>query len=305
MQYLKKLESTKNIKDLSKNELIDLQKALSDLGYKEVWIDGIYGKQTRKFFNKFKEDFNLDYPDLIGQTTINFILNKLEKEENNNSGSFIFLTKPEMIGGKLMIVKMPPNWEQKKISDAEYIKLANLFNLNIPVIKALVSIESGGSGFLLNEKAPCRPKILFEGHWFYKLTPQPVSKIRPDLSYSSWTKKHYKGGSAEWTRLIDAMSFDPIPAVLSCSWGLGQVMGGNYVTLGYNSVQEMVIDAHKGEYHQAKQMLTFCKNHHTGKLLPALRSRDWATFAYYYNGAGYRKNNYDVKLKNAYLKFAK
>lgn len=302
MEYLSKLDSTTHIKDLSKDELIDLQQALFNLGYKDIWIDGIYGKQTRKIFNNFKADFELDYPDYIGHTTINFILNLLTKEE---TAEFVLLDKPQTIGGKLMLVKIPPNWVQRKLEEKDFIKLASLFNLNIATIKAVMEVESNGSGFLLNEAAPCRPKILFEGHIFYNQTSQPVSKIRPDLSYPRWTKKYYKGGSAEWGRLLDAFKFDASASLKSASWGLGQIMGFNYSTLGYSSVEEMVIDAHKDEYHQARQMFDFCKNHPSGKLIPALRVRDWATFAYYYNGSGYRQNNYDAKLKNAYLKFAK
>jgi len=36
------------------------------------------------------------------------------------------------------------------------------------------------------------------------------------------------------------------------------------------------------------------------KMLQALKSRDWAEFAYRYNGEGYRTNNYDQKLQAAY-----
>ena len=37
----------------------------------------------------------------------------------------------------------------------------------------------------------------------------------------------------------------------------------------------------------------------------ALQKKDRAAFAKTYNGKGYKKNDYDSKLKNAYDKFAK
>jgi hypothetical protein len=39
-------------------------------------------------------------------------------------------------------------------------------------------------------------------------------------------------------------------------------------------------------------------------LLAALQSHDWAAFAKGYNGPGYAKNAYDVKLAEAYERFS-
>jgi peptidoglycan hydrolase-like protein with peptidoglycan-binding domain len=302
MNNLSKIEITKEVRKLSKLELFDLQKALRQMGY-SLAIDGIYGNETKTVFNRFKRDNALTHPDLIGQTTINFILNKLEKKETDFG--FEFLTTPQTVNGKLMIVKMPTEWQQKALSNDDFVKLADVFKIDVPSVKAVMEIESNGSGFLLNESAPCRPKILFEGHIFYRQTSKPVSKTRPDLSYPSWTKRHYKGGSAEWGRLLDAMEFDPIAAVKSASWGLGQIMGFNHGILGYDNVEDMIIDAHKGEYYQAKHIFKFCQNHPSGKLMNALKAKNWTTFAYYYNGAGYAQNQYDIKLRNAYLKHSR
>lgn len=35
-------------------------------------------------------------------------------------------------------------------------------------------------------------------------------------------------------------------------------------------------------------------------MLQALKSKDWAEFAYRYNGEGYAANQYDIKLAEAY-----
>ena len=59
--------------------MVDLQKALKQMSY-EISVDGIYGKETKTVFNQFKKDNNLTHPDLIGQTTVNIILNKKEKK---------------------------------------------------------------------------------------------------------------------------------------------------------------------------------------------------------------------------------
>jgi len=40
-------------------------------------------------------------------------------------------------------------------------------------------------------------------------------------------------------------------------------------------------------------------------LLTAINTKNWALFASTYNGPMYKKNNYDVKLKNNYERYQK
>ena len=186
--------------------------------------------------------------------------------------------------------------EQKALSDQDLIDAAKRFDVPIQNLDAVRQVESNGSGFLLNERPPLRPKILFEGHWFYKLTPKPVSKVRPDLSYPTWTKEYYLGGSEEWMRLRDAAEFDLLNALKSASWGMGQVMGFNYELAGCQSIEEFVVQAFTGEAEQFNHMLMFIQNNN---LINDLRRGDWAGFAKGYNGASYAQNKYDVRLAQA------
>ena len=41
----------------------------------------------------------------------------------------------------------------------------------------------------------------------------------------------------------------------------------------------------------------------TQELVGPLQKGDWSTFARRYNGPGYKKNNYHVKLREAYERF--
>jgi hypothetical protein len=197
---------------------------------------------------------------------------------------------------------MPVSWgqltppAQPAITDADLAQLADQWRVPKCHLRAVLSVESAGSGFLLNEPAPARPKILFEAHWFYRLTPQPVSQTRPDLSSKRWDRSLYKGGSAEWDRLKDAMKFDEVQALKSCSWGLGQVMGFNYAVAGCDSVEQFVVENFTGEKEQFNHMLNFIDNN---GLMSHLRAGRWASFARGYNGAGYRANRYDEKLAAA------
>jgi len=189
-----------------------------------------------------------------------------------------------------------PTIEQRAISDDDIRELAELHKVRPSHLDAVRQVEAAGSGFLLNEPPPTRPKILFEAHWFYKLTPLPVSKTRPDLSSRYWNRRLYKGGSAEWSRLEDACEFDITQALKSVSWGLGQVMGFNYMAAGCESIEQFVVEAFTGEREQFQHMLNFIE--HNG-LMGHLRAGRWASFARGYNGSGYRANRYDEKLARA------
>ena len=200
----------------------------------------------------------------------------------------------------------PVTWEgnipeQKAITDADIHEIAKQTGVPFCNLKAVMEVESGGSGFLLNEPPPARPKILFEAHKFYVETPLPVSRTRPDLSSPRWNRKLYKGGSAEWDRLRDAMTFDEHAALRSASWGLFQCMGFNYELAGCDSIEQFVVENFTGEKQQFQHMVNFIKN--TG-LLPHLANGRWATFARGYNGGSYAVNNYHNRLATAARKYA-
>lgn len=201
-------------------------------------------------------------------------------------------------GRKSIVAVPPPNvYVQSALTPQDLQDLSQEFNLAIPLIRAVVAVECAGSGFLLQEPPPARPKILFEAHLFYRLTPQPVSRSRPDLSSPQWNRSLYKGGSAEWNRLLDAMAFDPPNALKSASYGLGQVVGENFIAAGCKSVEQMVVESFAGEYWQARHMMNFIANNN---LSDSLRQHDWATFAFHYNGPEHWRNNYVGKLEDAF-----
>ena len=183
---------------------------------------------------------------------------------------------------------------QDALKDQDILDAAEHYDVPAAHIDAVRQVEAGSSGFLLNEPHPARPKILFERHWFYKLTPEPVSQSRPDLS--SQSPGGYKGGSAEWDRLRDAAEFDLPNALRSASWGLGQVMGFNSEVAGCSSIEEYIVQAFSGEAAQFNHMLNFIENNH---LMDELRRGDWRGFAKGYNGPNYAQNDYHNKLARA------
>jgi peptidoglycan hydrolase-like protein with peptidoglycan-binding domain len=188
----------------------------------------------------------------------------------------------------------------------QLLAMSKQYGVEPAVILAIQQIESGGNGFL----ADGRSKILFEGHVFWSQlqkagkNPQTYVKGNEDILYPSWDSTKYQGGAKEYDRLEKAKKIDEIAALKSASWGEFQIMGFNHSTVGYPDVVSFVEAMKVPNGASLKALLEFCKN---GNLLRHVNSatKDWAAFAKGYNGPGYAKNQYDVKLAAAYERYKK
>ena len=179
------------------------------------------------------------------------------------------------------------------LTESDFQNAATLLSLDVATIKAVSAVESNGSGFLTNGQ----PKILFEGHWFSKLTQGQYDKTHPTLSYPTWTTRYYLGGVAEYSRYNTAKGLNSIAAMKSASWGKFQIMGLNFAKAGYASVESFVLDMHKSE---SLQLNAFVKYLKTTKLDALLRAKSWVAFAEGNNGPRYAENKYDVRPRQAY-----
>ncbi len=128
---------------------------------------------------------------------------------------------------------------KRAVSDAMWKQLAARLQVELAALKAIAEVESSGSGFL---PAPDRrPKILFEGHVFHRLTAGRHSATHPNISYPKWDRRQYSGSLAgEWKRLDKAAALDPDAAMQSASWGAFQIMGFNYALCGSDTVGRFV-----------------------------------------------------------------
>lgn len=190
----------------------------------------------------------------------------------------------------------------RKATPEEIDQIAADLKVEPAAFRAVIAVEAAGSGF---DKAG-RPKALFERHHFYKhLKDAPglqAQAVAEGLAYPKWGEKPYpKGSDAVYDEIQRAYAIDEEAALLSTSWGLGQIMGSNYKMAGCPSVQGMVEEACDSEAGQLRQMAAFIKS---AGLQDELMTRNWAGFARGYNGPQYAKNQYDEKLAAAYAKFA-
>jgi len=180
--------------------------------------------------------------------------------------------------------------------------IANDIGVESAALRAVLAVESSGSGF---DKAG-RPKALFERHYFYKMLKDDPDALQQavdaGLAYPKWGEKPYpKGSDAVYAEIEAACGINTNAALLSVSWGLGQIMGNNFKLAGCSTVNQMVEEAMTSEANQLRHMANFIKS---AGLLDELQAKNWAGFARGYNGPGYAKNAYDVKLADAYNKFA-
>lgn len=167
--------------------------------------------------------------------------------------------------------------------------------VDAPALWAVLTVETSGCGFLPDR----RPKILFERHWFSRLTNGRFDEQAPDLSNRN-AGGYGDGGAFQYERLTRALALDRESALKSTSWGLGQVMGFNAAKVGFASVEALVSASQASEDAQLGAMAGFIER---GGLARHLRNADWVQFAFNYNGQDFQKNRYDKKLTLAHKRY--
>lgn len=191
----------------------------------------------------------------------------------------------------------------KKLTIEQIEKAATDINIPLAALRAVIDTECKGEGF----NSDGTPVVLFERHVFRRRLiangkadiAMKAMRERPDLCNT--TMGGYGLYSAQHQRLTAATRYDRASALESASWGIGQVMGYHWKDLGYVSLQSFINSMYRDEY---SQLLAMCKFIVRNRLDKYLRNQDWKNFALRYNGPDYAKNNYDIKLANAYKRYA-
>ncbi len=167
--------------------------------------------------------------------------------------------------------------------------------VDLPALVALLAVESRTCGFQPDR----RPIILFERHLFHKLTQGRFSGANPDISNPA--TGGYSFGDKEYARLEKAARLDRQAALMSASWGAGQVLGMNAQLCGWPDVERFVTDMMASEDQQLRAVAGYLKGR---RLVAALAAHDWAAVARGYNGPTYAKNKYDIRLRGEFDRFS-
>ena len=183
------------------------------------------------------------------------------------------------------------------LSEEDFRLVASQLDLEVAVIKAVVSIEAGAEmkGFW----APGIPVINFDPTMYARYK----SKVKSKEGAKGETVPEGLTGYAkkEWTQLINARKTNAQGANMGTFWGMFQIGGFNYKLCGCESVDEFVKLMAYSELEQLELFAAFITN--TG-MLKDLKAKNWAAFARKYNGPSYAKRGYHTKMAKAYAKFS-
>jgi len=171
--------------------------------------------------------------------------------------------------------------------------LANSNGYPFAALNSVIRVESSGHGF-----SPLTGRIIiqFEPTWFKR----EFADWKNHSDGHTWVNNGVGNQTDEWKAFNDAFAINANAAMEATSIGLMQVMGFHWKDLGFTSVGAMWDFAKESEANQVALGIRFIKT--IPKLDTALKNKDWATFAYYYNGSGYAKFNYDSRLATEYQK---
>lgn len=255
-----------------------------DVGHEVLFIQrivgakttGVYDLQTCKCVSEWKKKMNIsDISVAISQSTLQQMVNFAEPDE------LPLLFNDPRVEGNILSAK---GFDTAALKDC--MLTTGTSDIELAMLKAIIEVECGKDGFADDS----RIKIQFEPYWF-----NHYENVR--------LKNGVEGQVAEYEAFFNAACIDPESAMLSTSFGMGQVCGFNHKRAGYSSAKEMVMDFTVSEYNQLKGMLNFIQS--DPSLFKAAINRDYRGFAFEYNGPKYEKFNYHTRIETAYLKFKK
>lgn len=179
-----------------------------------------------------------------------------------------------------------------KLSPADITAEAALLHVPNSIIHAFSDIESGALGGFFTTGEPV---ILFEARYFHMLTSGKFDRSHPNVSSPVWNRSLYAGGIREYHRLREAMALDRIAALESCSIGRYQIMGANFQSVGFASIDDMWGEFCASEKAHLYAFGQFCV---TNRLVRWMQTDppDYVRLAVGFNGVGERANKYDTKL---------
>jgi hypothetical protein len=182
-------------------------------------------------------------------------------------------------------------------------RLAAKYKFDPAAVMAIAEVESAGVPWW-NVNGEQLPAIRIEGHYFWRNLPagkRTTAANQRLASPKAQAIKNPRSYSERYAKFWKMVRLDSEAAYKSISIGMFQVMGEHASRLGFPSAKAMFDYAKQGIAQQVDIGLRYVMKF---GLADELRQRDWAGFAYGYNGPAYKKFAYDKKMARAYARYS-
>jgi len=189
--------------------------------------------------------------------------------------------------------------------DVLQICYAKAAERNLPAahVAAIIDVES--RGVVYGPTGDHLPMILFEPHIFYRRVSGPArdEAVKLKLASKAPNKRLYpKSQAGRWQQIADTVALLkrhklPVEAAAeSASYGVGQVMGYHWKSLGYLTFDHFYKTMVSGAAGQIDIMLKYIE---VNGLEDELRDGRWPAFFRGYNGPAWEKGGYGQKIAKA------
>ena len=173
--------------------------------------------------------------------------------------------------------------------------IAKEYKHNPAAVMAIAEVESAGRAFWRiggSDVPPIRP----EGHYFYRLLkdPERARAVQAGLAWPRYSPSRApRTWSGMWATFRKMSRINEEVAIMSCSWGVGQVMGSDFRKLGYATAKDFM----RANYTLTGQLDVMMRYIDADGLRGALAkggttSNSWRPFARGYNGTAYARLGY-------------
>jgi hypothetical protein len=193
-----------------------------------------------------------------------------------------------------------PVASQKIDRDWLITTLSRVMGIDKLIATAVLMIESAGNAFgpdgnmiirfenhvFRNEIAKTHPELLSQVDAHFKIGDPPWTGHQWRQDNGAWQNQHDGGQAEEWATFNLARKIDETAAMKAISMGAAQILGSNYLAVGFGSPQEMFYaynDKNTGEFSQVAGFFAYLR---AANLVDAVKDRDWKKFAGSYNGSG-------------------
>lgn len=175
---------------------------------------------------------------------------------------------------------------------------------SIPLAHLLAVIEVESAGRIGHDiRGVSYPLILFEPHLLYRLTEGEVRErlVAERLASRKWNKRLYPASQeARWQQVRRAAEIAGGVAYEAVSYGIGQVLGQHWRSLGFESLQAFLDRMFAGAEGQIDIMMRYIERN---DLVDELRDGRWPAFFRGYNGPAWKQNGYGIAMAKALRKF--